>query len=108
MSVVIERDGREKWLVRTAPQCLTDILVQVADCENEEETLFAFEIGELLRQTLEGSGCMDGSCLASPIQRAVLARWASILELHAGMIRAVLATPDIHADKNEINELPSR
>jgi hypothetical protein len=104
MTVYIERDGKDEWVVRTAPQCMTDIIVQVARCDGEEQTLFAFHIGELIRTELEADGGIDGSYLADHERRAILARWADILELHARMIRIVLATPDFHHAATGVTE----
>jgi hypothetical protein len=93
--MIIDKANGEVWQVRIVPQCMTDIIIQVARGDDEDEpTLFGFHLGELIRETLEPDGCHDGSYSASATKRLVLSRMARLLELQAETIRAVLAWPD--------------
>lgn len=91
MPIYKQRNGKDEWIIRTAPQCMTDILIQVAREKDPGTTLFTFEVGELIREELEGDGTLTGEFVATPARRAELARWADLLEIHARTIRAVLA-----------------
>lgn len=95
MPIYRQRNGKDEWIIRTAPQCMTDVLVQVAREKDPGTTLFTFEIGELIREELEGDGTLNGEFVATPARRAELARWADLLEIHARTIRAVLAMPEL-------------
>lgn len=90
MAVVIERDGVEEWIVQCAPQCMTDILVQVSRMADPENVVFTFQIGELMREALEDCGDLLGMLQCSDQQAAVLERYASLLEIYAEIMRSAL------------------
>ena len=95
MAIFIEGpDGEREWTVRVAPQCMTDLLVQVMDAGQPDMALFAFKLGELIREEVEADGALDGRYVAEPSRRAELARWATLLDIHARTIRAVLAVSE--------------
>lgn len=93
MSINIEDPpGKDRYEIRCAPQVLTDILVQVRDLRNNDKSrcLFTFEIGHLLLQEVEGDAVLSGEWKGGNQRRAVLLRWASLLECYAATIRAAI------------------
>lgn len=84
-------DGGE-WVVRIAPQCMTDILVQVcrSDPDANDPAIFTFCIGELMREALDDLGCLDGLLEADDAEAANIERWASQMEAYAAIMRSAL------------------
>lgn len=89
MAIHIEENGKDVWEIRCAPQCMTDILVQVRRV-GTEMPLFAFHIGDLLREEVEAHGDLGGMMQVDDEQSANLNRWADQLEIYAALIRTAL------------------
>lgn len=91
MPLTIENtDHQDEWIVRCAPQCLTDILVQVTHAETPEQCVFTFCLGKMLREMVEDYGTWDGTLVMDKHHVAVFERWASQLDLYAEIIRSAL------------------
>jgi len=90
MELKTDEDGNY-WYVRLAPQRLTDILVQVVCVrEDEDDVVFAFEIGELLLEEVEDNGRLDGTLAPNDTMAMNLMRWADQLEAYAMIVRSAL------------------
>ncbi len=81
------------YLTRVAPQCITDLLIQVFPDDEDESTLCAFTLGECLSSWIECYGCLDGSLQFPANEKSALERAALHLERHAKMIRDALTAP---------------
>ncbi len=93
MSLNIEDPpGKDRYELRCAPQVLTDILVQVRDLRDGDKSrcIFTFEIGKLLLQEVEEDALLSGAWEGGDHRRAVLLRWASLLECYAATMRAAM------------------
>ena len=82
-----------EYLTRVAPQCVSDILIQIFPDDNQEKTVFAFTLGSCLYDWIEGHGCLDGIMELSDEEKSMLLRAALHLERHARMIRDTLSGP---------------
>ena len=84
-----EEDEDRDFNVICAPQCLTDILVQVRRA-NDNTVVLTFEIGKLMREEIEGHGDMEGLLLVTNEEATNFARWADQLEIYAALMRSAL------------------
>lgn len=84
-----DEDRKLDWVITIAPQCLTDILIQVSRPEGKFAAL-TFGIGELMRDEIEGDGDFGGMLQLSNERAANLTRWADQLEIYAALMRSSL------------------
>lgn len=88
--------GEVLWTARTAPQCITGCLIQIADPDGK--TLHAVDLFEIIREEIEGNGCLDGTIRLVLEHRQHLARVARNLRRIAAMIDDALV--DSTLDEN--------
>ena len=93
-------EDKDRWRINCAPQCTTDILVQVTDLwrlENDPEDQgadFSFKLGKLMVEEA-GNATMPGGLLwATDDEAANIARWADQFEAYAAIMRSALRSRD--------------